>query len=51
MVDRVPYMVVVGQKEAEENTVSIRSRDTAETTTMPFEEFLAKIQREIQERI
>ncbi len=51
MVDRVPYMIVIGQKETEDHTVSIRSRDTAETTTMPFAEFLSKIQHEIQERI
>lgn len=51
MVDRVPYMIVIGQKETEDHTVSIRSRDTAETTTMPFAEFLSKIQHEIKERI
>ena len=51
MVDRVPYMIVIGQKETEDHTVSIRSRDTAETTTMTFAEFLSKIQHEIEERI
>ncbi len=51
MVDRVPYMIVIGQKETEEHTISIRSRDTAETTTMTLEEFLRKIQREIKERL
>ena len=34
VVDRVPYMVVIGQKEAEEGNVSIRNRDTTETTTI-----------------
>ena len=51
VVDRVPYMVVIGQKEAEEGTVAIRNRDTAETTTMTLEEFIEKITRENEERI
>ena len=51
VVDRVPYMVIVGQKEAEEGTVSIRSRDTGETVAMTLDEFLAKIDREIKDRV
>lgn len=50
VVDRVPYMVIVGQKEAEEGTVSIRSRDTGETVTMTLDEFVAKIKDEIVTR-
>jgi threonyl-tRNA synthetase len=44
-------MVIIGQKEAEEGTVSIRNRDTAQTTTMTLDEFLAKITYEIKERV
>jgi len=51
VVDRVPYMVIVGQKEAEEGTVSIRSRDTATTETMSLEAFVEKITRETRERL
>ena len=51
VVDRVPYMVIVGQKEAEEGTVSIRSRDTGETVTMTLDAFLARIQGEIKDRV
>jgi len=43
VVGRVPYMVIIGQQEAENGTVSIRNRDTAQTTTMPLDEFLEKI--------
>ena len=50
VVDRVPYMVIIGQKEAEEGTVSIRSRDTGETETMTLEAFVEKIGKEIAER-
>jgi len=51
MVDRVPYMVIIGQKEVETNTVSIRYRDTAQTETMTIDEFIEKIVRETKERI
>lgn len=51
MVDRVPYMVIIGQKEAEDSTVSIRSRDTAKTETMTLDDFIWKISNEIENRI
>ena len=51
VVGRVPYMVIIGQQEAENGTVSIRNRDTAETTTMTLDEFVEKITRETRERI
>ena len=50
-IDRVPYMVIIGQKEVETNTVSIRYRDTAQTETMTAEEFVSKVVRETKERI
>ena len=51
LVDRVPYMVIIGQKEAEEGTVSIRTRDSAKNETMPLEDFIAKIKKENKERL
>ncbi len=51
VVGRVPYMVIIGQQEAENQTVSVRNRDTAETTTMSLDEFIAKIVKENKERI
>ncbi|MBQ7714673.1 MAG: threonine--tRNA ligase [Clostridia bacterium] len=50
VVDRVPYMVVIGQKEAEEGTVAIRNRDTQQTVTMSLDEFIGKISDEIKNR-
>ena len=41
-VNKVPYMLIIGKKEIEEGTVSVRDRDTDQTTTMPFDEFLEK---------
>lgn len=51
VVDRVPYMVVVGQKEAENGTVAIRRLDSTATETMPLDEFVKKITGEIAERV
>ena len=40
--DRVPYMLILGEKETEAGTVSARDRDTDETTEMSLDEFIAK---------
>ena len=48
--DRVPYMIVLGAKEVEEGTVSIRHRDHEELETKTLEEFTAQITTEIRER-
>ena len=48
-VDRVPYMLVLGAKEAEAGTVSVRDRK-GDTTTMSADEFLNSVKEEIAER-
>ncbi len=50
VIDRVPYMLIIGQKEAEEGNVSVRNRDTGATETMSLDEFIAKITSEIKDR-
>ncbi|MBO5021791.1 MAG: threonine--tRNA ligase, partial [Clostridia bacterium] len=50
-VDRVPYMLIIGKKEVEENVVSVRDMATDQTVSMPLDEFLAKLKREIKERV
>ncbi len=50
VVDRVPYMLVIGQKEAEDGTVSVRLRDGGETLVMPLDDFIAKIKKETLNR-
>ena len=51
VIDRVPYMLIIGQQEEENGTVSVRNRDTAETVTMPLDEFISKITGEIKNRV
>ena len=50
-VDRCPYMLIIGQKEAEDGTVSVRSRDTGETEVMSLDAFVDKITSEILNKI
>jgi threonyl-tRNA synthetase len=45
---KVPYMLVVGQKEAEEGVVSVRSRFAGDEGTKPLQEFIAQICEEIR---
>lgn len=47
---KVPYMLVVGAKEVEENTVAVRSRESAENQTMKVEEFIKNIKKEIENK-
>ncbi|MBQ8137697.1 MAG: threonine--tRNA ligase, partial [Clostridia bacterium] len=48
--DKVPYMLIIGEKETSEGTVSVRDRATDQTVTMTLEELTEKLQKEIRER-
>ena len=48
--EKVPYMLVVGDKEVEEGKVAVRKRGVGEQGAIPWEEFLANIQQEIKDR-
>ncbi|HBW05189.1 MAG TPA: threonine--tRNA ligase, partial [Clostridiales bacterium] len=50
VVDRVPYMLVIGQQESDNGTVAVRYRDTAETKTMSLDEFVNFVSEEIRTR-
>lgn len=44
---KIPYMLVVGQKEEEENTVSVRSRFAGDEGASSLDGFIEKLQKEI----
>ena len=48
-VDRVPYMLVLGAKEAEAGNISVRNRK-GETTTMDLDTFIQQVCGEISNR-
>jgi threonyl-tRNA synthetase len=50
-IEKVPYMVVVGGKEAESRQVSVRSRKAGDEGSKPLEEFVERIKQEIGERL
>ena len=47
---KVPYMLVVGDKEVEDGTVNVRKHGGDELGTVPFDEFFNAIKIEIKER-
>lgn len=49
-VERVPYMLVLGAKEAESGTVSVRNRDTGDTEEMSLDAFMSFISEKIKNR-
>jgi len=42
--ERVPYMLIIGQKEAESSEVSVRSREDGELGSMTVADFVQKLQ-------
>ncbi len=48
---KIPYMLVVGEKEASSNTVAVRSRENGDIGTESIDEFISKLEKEIKEKI
>ena len=46
--NKFPYMLIVGEKEAAENTVAVRNRVEGDTGSITIETFIEKIQAEIE---
>ena len=46
--ERIPYMLVIGQKEAEENLVSVRSRYAGDEGSKSLKEFIDALSEEIR---
>lgn len=47
---QIPYMLILGEKEVEENTVSVRSRDTGESIGLSLDDFMEQITAEIRDK-
>lgn len=46
--DKVPYMLIVGQKEKDENQVSVRSRDAGDLGSLDIQEFIQKLNNDVE---
>ena len=49
-VKKIPYMLVVGDQEMESGTVNMRKHGEKDTATMPVDEFIAYIQKNIADK-
>ncbi len=47
---KVPYILVIGEKEEKEEMVNVRKRHQKETNTIPISQFVDEITKEIQEK-
>ena len=48
--ERVPYMIIVGEKEKNNGNISLRSRDMGEEGSTSLEEFITRVLKEDQEK-
>ena len=48
--ERVPYMIIVGEKEKNHGNISLRSRDMGEEGSTSLEEFITRVLKEDQEK-
>ena len=45
---KIPYMLVLGEKEVKNNTVSVRNRKDGDLGVISIEEFISKIKKEVE---
>ena len=50
-VHKVPYMIVIGDKDEEKGIISVRNRKTGETTPMELSEFIEKLDYEVKNKL
>ena len=48
--EKLPYMLIIGDKEKEEGTVSVRMREKGDIGAMPLSEFAARVKKENDEK-
>ena len=48
--ERVPYMIVIGEKEENDKTVSLRSRDNGDEGAIDLNTFISRIILEIKNK-
>lgn len=48
---KIPYMLIIGEKEQQDSTVSVREFKTKDQYTLPLAEFVEKVSKEYKERV
>jgi len=49
-VKKIPYMLIVGEKEVADGTVAVRSRNGGDMGAMKLADFIAKLAKEVAEK-
>lgn len=49
--EKVPYMLVIGDREMEEGKVAVRSRGKGDLGAMPFEQFASMLKEEVDNKV
>ncbi|MEA4827109.1 MAG: His/Gly/Thr/Pro-type tRNA ligase C-terminal domain-containing protein, partial [Clostridium sp.] len=49
--EKVPYMLVLGEREMNEKNLAVRSRDEGDLGSMNLDTFIEKIIKETEERV
>ena len=50
-VHKVPYMIVIGDKDEDKGVISVSERKSGETTQMELAEFIEKLAYEVKEKL
>ena len=50
-VQKVPFMLIIGEKEAESGTVAVRQRHGGDLGAMTLDDFIARMQKDIDEKV
>ena len=48
--EKVPYMIIIGGREAENNTISVRQRDGQDLGSMPLSQFIDSLKDQISKK-
>ena len=48
--EKIPYLLIIGDRELEEETVSVRSRKNGDEGSLPLSEFLVRVEREAKDK-
>ncbi len=49
--EKVPFMLILGDREVEEGTVSVRLRSGEKWNALPLDEFIARVQEQVEKRL
>ena len=50
LLEKVPFMLVLGEKEAAEGAITVRSRDKGDLGSAQLDEFIADVKKMVESR-